>query len=66
MSRVPGPVKGLRADLAGITHIEAHIPGRDPNTWTPMCEPNTDWIFVRVEAAEAPTCFWCIVGERLR
>lgn len=63
-----------RVDLAGVTHAVAHI-DRSPSArrdgrgdwahWTPMCQPNEDWLILRDSASNGPlTCLWCIARER--
>lgn len=64
-----------RLDLAGVIHLVMDVPrgpyarkaGRDYAHWTPMCQPNEDWIVLRDSASNGPsTCFWCIAGERFQ
>jgi hypothetical protein len=51
----------LRRDLGGVIHWEMAIPGRSPDTWTPLCQPNTDWMFLTNDRVQGggPTCLWC-------
>jgi len=57
----------LKRDIAGVIHYEIEVRGRsDPNQWTPMCEPNTDWLNLldQVDLGETPTCLWCLAEAR--
>lgn len=61
------PAVHCRVDLADIVHIVAWIPGQRQDYWTPMCQPDQDWLVLKGSMAEGPpTCLWCITGERFR
>jgi hypothetical protein len=66
----------FRIDLNEVVHVVAHI-DRSPSArrdrrgdwtnWTPMCQPNEDWIILKDSASNGPaTCLWCLVGERFK
>jgi hypothetical protein len=39
----------------------------DWSHWTPMCQPNEDWLILKDSASNGPsTCFWCLAGERFK
>ena len=52
----------LRCDLGGVAHWVMDVPGRRSGTWTPVCQPNTDWLVLIQEPikGDGPTCLWCI------
>jgi hypothetical protein len=57
-----------RVDIAGIVHVEAFIPGqRHLEYWTPMCQPNEDWLILKDSAVPSPpTCLWCVAHARFK
>jgi hypothetical protein len=65
-----------RVDLAGVVHrvmdvlrgpYAARGARGDYSHWTPMCQPNEDWLILRDSASNGPTtCFWCMSGERFQ
>lgn len=65
-----------RIDLAGVVHRVMDVPrgpwarrGKDGDfsQWTPMCQPNEDWLILKESASNGPpTCFWCLTGERFK
>jgi hypothetical protein len=68
-----------RIDLNDIVHLVAAIergpyaprfgknPRGDYTQWTPMCQPNEDWLILKDSASNGPaTCLWCLVGERFK
>lgn len=56
----------VRRDLAGIVHYEVIVSGRRwPGYWTPVCQPNADWLVMEHRTEDGvPTCVWCIAERR--
>lgn len=59
------PLK-LHRDIVGIIHYEMPVHGRsNPSEWTPVCQPNSDWLIFfgdMADLGEMPTCLWCIAA----